>query len=211
MRKTLSDLIASMESKSTTSFEREYVFHGKLLDRSILDNAIDVEEQEQWTVKVFKTDTTPIEGSVRVRKVVKNKKTEYVLTTKTPAAVNGIGIGNLKLTQSFVETSVEVNKDMFEQFKALSTLGMVKTRHVLRIPGSGLVYEVDSFKQKNGRYSEWVKIDLEINSELTELPKLPSEFTDVIYNQKGERTPQEAKIVQDLYDNVFWLKNPFLN
>ena len=210
MRKTLSDLIVSMESKSTTSFEREYVFHAKLIDRDILNNAIDIEEQEQWTVKIFVTPATPIEGSVRVRKVTKNNKTEYVLTTKTPAPVNNSGVGHIKLTQALIESNVEVSKEMFEQFKTIATLGMIKTRHILPIPGTSLVYEVDSFKQNNGKFSEWVKIDLEVNSQMDELPSLPEEFKDVIYNQKGERTPQEAKLVQDLYDNVFWLKNPFL-
>lgn len=212
MRKTLNDIVLSFEAQqnTTTAYEREYVFHAKLHDRDVLNNATDIEEQEQWSVKIPKTDTTPIEGSVRVRKVTKNGKTDYTLTTKTPATVDGTGVGHIKLTQAFVETSVEVNKEMFEQFKMLATLGMVKTRHILPIEGTKMVYEVDSFKQKNGKFSEWVKIDLEVNSQLMELPKLPDEFKDVIYNQKGERTPEEARLVQRLYDDVFWLKNPFI-
>ncbi len=212
MRKTLKDLIVGMESKNiSSSFEREYIFHAKLHDRGILDVAIDSEIQEQWTVKVNKTPSTPIEGSVRVRKITKNGKTEYVLTTKTPAAVDDVGVGDLKITMSVIETNVPVDKTMFEQFKTIATVGMSKIRHVLPIPGSSLVYEVDSFKLNNGKFSEWVKIDLEVNSGMDKLPELPKEFKEVVYNQRGERTPEEAKLVQYLYDNIFWLKNPFLD
>lgn len=215
MRKGIFQLFAALEENTNGqhAYEREFIFHAKLLDRSILKTAIDIEEQEQWTIKVVKSPSNPIAGSIRIRKTTSGGKTNYVLTTKTPAPSTNKAIvgGGLALTQDLVEISSPSTEDAFEQFKMLSTLGMIKTRHILPIEGSPLRYEVDSFKLKNGKFCEWVKIDLEVPEEIDELPTLPTCFTEVVYNQQGQRTPAEAKLVSDLYDNVFWLKNPYLD
>ena len=102
---------------------------------------------------------------------------------------------------------LEATEDVFEMFKLMADQGMIKTRYNLPVEGTNLVFEVDRFVLPNGEFSEWVKVDLEVKGKLTELPKLPEAFTDVIYNQKDQQTEEEKELVWRLYETVFLTKN----
>lgn len=204
-----------MEDDSTgvTSIETEYVYYAKLKDISVLDTATKVEDQEQWSFKVPKSDKNACEGRLRIRRTVIDGNEEYVLTMKVD--VKGAGAPNTQnntsvpvASQSMREVGVVASKDAFEMFKLMSDQGMLKTRYTLPVEGSEMVFEVDRFKLENGDWAAWVKIDLEIKGNPIELPKLPDGFTDVIYNQKDQQTDEEKELIWRLYEEVFLAKNP---
>lgn len=218
MKKNISDFIKdyqlSMEDDSTgvTSKEIEYVYYAKLTDPSILDKATMVEDQEQWNIKVPKTDKNAAEGRIRVRKTTKGNTVQYVMTMKVESqALGAVNTQNntsvVTASQSMREVGLEASEDAFEMFKLISDNGMIKTRYSLPVEGTDLVFEVDRFVLPNGEYSNWVKIDLEVKGSLDELPKLPDGFSDVIYNQKDKQTNGEKELIWKLYEEVFLTKN----
>lgn len=201
------------DSSGVTSTETEYVFYAKLADPSILEKASRIEAHEQWSFKVPKTDKNAAEGRMRIRKTVVDGREEYVLTMKTelkdPGALNTQTNSSTPMaSQSMREVGLEASNDAFEMFKRMSDQGMIKTRYNLPVEGTDLVFEVDRFVLANGEYSQWVKVDLEVKGKITELPKLPDGFTDVIYNQKDQQTDEEKELVWRLYEEVFLTKNP---
>ena len=201
------------DSSGVASREPEYVFYAKLSDPTVLDKATHIEQQEQWSFKVPKTDKNAAEGRIRIRKTTVDSKTEYVLTMKTdlkaPVASNGENNTSVAApTQNMREVGLNASEDAFQMFKLMSDQGMIKTRYVLPVEGSDMTFEVDRFILPNQEWSTWVKIDMEVKGSLTEIPKLPEGFTDVIYNQKDQQTDEEKDLIWRLYEEVFLTKNP---
>ncbi len=200
------------DSSGVASTEVEYVYYAKLKDPSILEKATHTEAQEQWNFKVAKSDKNVAEGRLRVRKTTIDGKVDYVLTIKTEqkalqATTTQINTNTLLASQNLREVGLEATEDVFEMFKLMADQGMIKTRYNLPVEGTNLVFEVDRFVLPNGEFSEWVKVDLEVKCKLTELPKLPEGFTDIIYNQKDNQTEEEKELVWRLYETVFLTKN----
>lgn len=201
------------DSSGVASKEKEYVFYAKLSDPTVLDKATRVEQQEQWSFKVPKTDKNALEGRLRIRKTTVNGNVEYVLTMKTelkaPVASNEESNTSVAPpTQDMREVGLNASEDAFQMFKLMADNGMIKTRYVLPIEGSDMVFEVDRFILPNEEWSTWVKVDLEVKGTLTEIPKLPEGFTEVIYNQKDQQTDEEKDLIWRLYEEVFLTKNP---
>lgn len=184
--------------------EDELVFYGKLVNFAEL-KAKAAEYQEQYEVKIPKTDKNAIGGRIRVRKIVKGQKEpKFILTTKT------------KLPDgSEYESDCKTTEENFIQFKYFCEGGMIKDRYTFPVEGfKGLKWEIDVFTGTNGLFHEWVKIDLEREEsgiELANLPPFPVQLTDVITNQNGQRTPEEEAIVRTLYDTVFRTPNPIIS
>jgi hypothetical protein len=214
MKKLLIDLFLSLEQENTSGIindEKEYVFYAKLKDLSILKSAISVEEQEQWTIKIPKTSENLTKGTMRVRETVKDGVTTYALTVKTPLndAQGVFSQNNTSAStgmQKMREVAIDATEGTFELFKLMANSGMKKIRYTLPIEDNDCVFEVDCFLTPNGKYSEWVKIDLEVKEPLSDIPELPECFTDVIYNQEGSKTPEENELITRLYDEVFLIK-----
>lgn len=215
MKKVLNDFVIALEQEDVSGVvntETEYVFYARLKDPAILKSAISVEDQEQWTLKIPKTADNLSEGTLRVRKTKEGDKVTYALTIKT--RLNAVQ-GDLSNTdtqvavnlQKMLEVALEATVDSFEMFKSMANSGMIKTRYTLPIEGCDCVFEVDRFRMSNGEYSEWVKVDLEVKTPLSEVPELPVGFTDVIYNQKGKQSQEESEFITRLYDDVFLTKN----
>lgn len=184
--------------------EDELVFYGKLVNFAEL-KAKAAEYQEQYEVKIPKTDKNAVGGRIRVRKIVKGaKEPKFVLTTKT------------KLPDgSEYESDCKTTEENFIQFKYFCEGGMIKDRYTFPVEGfKGLKWEIDVFTGTNGLFHEWVKIDLEREEsgiELANLPPFPVQLSDVITNQNGQRTPEEEAIVRTLYDTVFRTPNPIIS
>lgn len=182
--------------------ETEYTLYARIVDLSILDKADSKEDQEQWQITIDKTDVNAASARMRVRKTTDQNGIQYVFTNKTKAKVGED------------EVSIEATEDMFKQFKMVSDSGMVKRRFIFAIRDLNLKWEVDMFFNPDGSYFEWCKIDLEVPQELFtsdfKLPELPKGFTDVIYNQRGQRTKEEIEKITYLHDTVFSKKNEYL-
>ncbi|MDD2879755.1 MAG: hypothetical protein PHQ58_04915 [Rhodoferax sp.] len=199
-RKPLSFFNVATEDNATgkAEIELEMVFYAKLLDRNLLATAKETEHHEQWEIKIPKTDETASSGRMRVRKTTKpNSEPEYVLTIKTKHYLGGeTEVGNPS------------SEDAFKQFKAMSPRGMNKTRYVFDIPNRVEKWEVDIFDNPDGTPCDWCKIDLELKSNIREVPAFPVGLFDersVITN--NDRSVESHMKIQELYDTVFIRKN----
>lgn len=180
--------------------EIEHVFYGRLIDIEELKKAASVESQEQWEIRIPKTEENANSGSIRIRKTtVGDAEPEYILTTKVSAG------GGDK-----IEVPIPTTADNFEQFKILSFAGMRKDRYHFPVEGTDLVWEVDMFLKPEGGYHEWVKIDLEVSDRGAAIPSLPIELKDVITSDYGMRTEAEELQVSALYAHTFITKNVHL-
>jgi CYTH domain-containing protein len=216
MRKNLKQLLVAMEEQATgkANFEREYVFYAKLSDKSILEKASHMEEQEQRSLKIAKTATNHASGTIRIRRTDDNGKISYIQTTKTP--VKPLERDTEKsdtvvadASQNMLEVAIDASEDAFNQFKLIADHGMKKTRYTFPIEGTELKFEVDVFDGQD-EDAPWVKIDLEVDKPLESIPALPDGFSNIIYNQKDDQTDEEKKLIWSLYENVFLVKNEYL-
>jgi hypothetical protein len=193
------------------SHEIEYVIYGKIVSKEELLRAHSREHQAQWQMYVPHSPDNAGEGSMRIRKIIPNitdtNNVKYVYTVKLKPR-DGVGK---------IEVPVEASEDMFKAFEILGDTGLIKDRHVFKVPESELQFEVDMFylpgaEVGSGQYNEWVKIDLEMPNAEMALPELPIKLTDVIICKPGvSLTPEAQAIVDDLFENHFKTKNKFLN
>lgn len=218
MKRNLKELLIALEEQATgkANHEREYVFYAKLTDPSILEKASHVEEQEQWSIKIDKTDKNYCSGQIRIRRTDDNGKVSYVQTVKTPIKPLQGDTGQsdtsvADASQNMLEVAIDASEDAFKQFKLIADQGMIKTRYTFPIEGTDLKFEVDVFHLANGEKSQWVKIDLEVDKPLESVPALPEGFSEVIYNQKDDQTDEEKQLIRSLYENVFLTKNEYLS
>lgn len=197
--------VVSQEAKIDAKVEREFVVYGKLEN---IDAAKAVAQKgetvyhEQWDIRVEKDETRQYFGQVRVRKTFTDKEQTYTLCIK-------------KLSEESndkYEIELEVDHEVFETVKALSTNGMIKARTKIPVEGEeGLFWEVDVFYQNgfDGDPVQWVKLDLEVPSFDREIPKLPLEFIEVLDTQPNERTEEQRQFVSKLMEETFLQKNPY--
>lgn len=177
--------------------EQEMVFYGRIVNFDDLKKAGGMERQEQYEIKVDKTEQNSSAGRVRVRMTTKkDADPEYVLTIKTP--VDGGGDTELDL---------EANELAFTQFRAMAPRGMLKDRYFFKFDDNHN-WEVDVFPTSNGAYQAWCKIDLEMAGFIGNTPEFPIQLEDVIIAQDGHRTPEEEEKIKVLYDTVFTVPNP---
>ena len=192
-------------SDGKANTEIEHVFYARVPDRAVLEQAAGWEHQEQWEIRIPKTDSNAGNGRVRIRMTQGPEKAkEYVLTTKT-----------FKDNGDRIEVPIPTTEDHFEQFKLLSECGMRKDRYFFPVEGTDLVWEVDMFYQPGSvigskEYYEWCKIDLEVADRSAPIPPLPFALEDVIAAPYGKRTPEEEAIVSKLHGEVFATRNVHL-
>lgn len=183
--------------------EIEHTIYARVVSMSELENASSMEMQEQWEIRVPKTEKNAGKGSFRIRKTqLKDGDPTYALTTKISASKDG----------DKIELAIPTNADNFEQFKFLSEQGMIKHRYHFPVEGTDLIWEIDMFPKEDGTYHEWCKIDLEVKDRDAPIPTFPIDLADVILPEGYGRTdPEEAeKAITALYDDYFLTKNTYL-
>lgn len=190
--------------------EIEHVFYGRITDFSVLERATgDIEEHEQWELKIPKTNENATRGGIRIRRtyIVGGRGTDqYVLTTKTYP--DG--------SDTALELPVPTTRENFLQFQALSSRGMIKHRYPFKVEGTDLVFEVDMFLKPGSKmldkdYFEWCKIDLEVTDRSAKIPPLPFELADMIPPKAlGPHTQQQSDQIKQLYETMFIRPNIFL-
>jgi hypothetical protein len=193
--------------------ERERVIYARLTDLNELSNATSVDSQEQWQIKLPKTENNAAKGTIRVRKVMPlmitdagimhrkptDDSTQYVITVKTE-----------RKADDRLEVPLPASEDMFNLFKLLAENGMHKHRFHFPIEGTELVFEVDAFPKVDGvGYHDWVKIDLELKDITVDIPELPFKTLELIYDNTQD--PEQKKKISELYDTIFLKKNPSLS
>lgn len=210
MKPSLLRLALEEAANGAANQEIEHVFYARLNgNRELFEKAAGREFQEQWEIKVPRTEENKAEGRIRVRHTAKTDGTEqYVLTTKTA--------GDGKLAR--LEVAIPTTKDHFKQFKMMANGGMKKVRFFFPIQGSELVWEIDMFVNdpvltaeeclaEGATFREWCKIDLEVKDRTALVPPLPIHFEEIITKQMGERTPEEEQHVRSLYESIFTIKH----
>lgn len=194
-----------------TFVEKERVIYARISDfEQLASKAKSADHQEQWGLKIPKTDKNFAEGQVRVRAItplairdgqrlpVPTEGAQYVYTVK---AKQGMGHN--------LEAPIPATADAFEIFKRIAENGMIKDRYHFPVEGTPLVYEIDVFLKPDGSYHEWVKIDLETKDMDAELPPLPIEVEEQILDNTEDKAEQ-AKIKQ-LYNTIFLTPNVYVN
>lgn len=164
--------------------ELEYTFYGQVKDLKQLEaNSFKKEKQEQWLVPI----ETDKKGKMRIRRIDDKR---CIATTK--------------FKRSGMKGSEEVEQDipneMFEHLKEMGTGGYIKTRYFIKAEESNLIWEIDVFKNSLGQDHDWVKVDLEVPTEETPIPKqLPVEFLQFITHQPNEQTAEERAQIDTLW------------
>lgn len=183
--------------------EIEFTIYARLVDMSQLSEAKSKESQEQWEIRIPKTEGNAGAGSMRVRKTQ--------IEGADPVFTRAIKIPYNKDNDK-IEIPLPSNEDEFTAFKFLSEKGMVKDRFHFPILGTDMVWEIDCFPKEGGGYHEWVKIDLEVKDRDMALPEFPVKLEDVILPKDfGKMSPEEHdKKVSELYDLYFLAKNSIL-
>lgn len=207
---------------SVTNEETELALYAKLLDPDSLVEADGIEDHIQLESKL-------ISGArIRVRKItpIKGGPTSgadrYELTLKIPAdPVGGI--------PSSMETTQEVDRPFYEEFAKVCHRAIVKRRYSIMgsvpvISGAEDVvippvkYEVDRFLNPTTRtYSEWIKIDIELDGVLNalkdagipiegvrqrfDLTRLP--FTSGDMFTSAGATPEQKALLGKLWETEF--------
>ena len=181
--------------------ENEYTFYAKIEDAERIKRLGKVVTQEQWQIKVKKTNDNLASGSIRVRRIVEDGQERFVRTTKVDGRQLKDG---LKESQ---ELNFDSNAEEFAMFKSLSEGGMHKDRVTIPTGIDGLAWEVDLFILEAGQYAPWCKIDLEVSKPLLSQPPLPPVFTEVIRERGQEMDPASREIVNQIYAKYFITRN----
>lgn len=197
--------VVSQEAASEAKTEREFVVYGKFEDPEDAAKVAQLGEtvyHEQWDIRVEKDEVRKYFGQVRVRKTFTDKEQTYTLCIKRLS----------EESDEKHEVELEVDQDIFEVVKALSTNGMIKARTKIAVEGEDdLFWEVDVF-YPNGfdkAPGQWVKLDLEVPSFDREIPELPIKLTEVLDTQPKDRSEEQRQFVSKLLEEHFLQQNPF--
>ena len=163
--------------------ELEYTFYGKLSNFDQLEQAVEVEEHEQWRLPL--ETEQPIKARLRL---INGRR--YTLTTKV-ARPGQLGVE---------EVNSDVTQDMFNHLKMAAVDGYKKSRYSFPIAGTSLKLEIDVFMDRSGNKHPWVKLDLEVASPDQRLPDLPIDFTELIVENGPKQTLEEKRFVRKLWD-----------
>ncbi len=199
--------LESISMEADVQVEEELVFYARITDLVALRAiANKIEHQEQWEVK------SPVgNGRFRIRETIDlieeskfhhlgpQNKPLYTLTTKLKRAEGGD-----------VETTADIDGDIFQSFAALCPNGMRKTRYEVPTGTPGYTWEFDVYAD-----TDWCKVDLELpqpgedrvrtsgSSWMQILSKLP--FVDGVMTNSNEA---DKDAIWALYENYFITKNP---
>ena len=180
--------------------EIEHVFYGRVTNLEELKNATAKENQEQWEIKIPKSDGNGGTGRVRIRKTTASDgNIEYVMTTKT-AEDDG----------SDTEVPIPTTQANFEQFQRIAEAGMIKDRYSFHIEGSSLVFEVDMFIKPEGGYHDWCKVDIEVSDLNAPIPPMPITLDNLIDSNPNNQSDSDRAQITALYAHAFLTKNKFV-
>lgn len=199
--KALAEIALEEDTSGVGAVETEHVFYVFINNFDQLKSATSKIHQEQWEVKLPRTEKNATSGSLRVRKVVEEgQPVQYCLTTKLLLNEDG----------DKDEVTTETSADMFTHLAFLSPGGMIKDRYTFPIEGSELVWEVDMFLKPDGTYHNWAKIDLEVKDRNEPIPEqFPVQFSQIIKGGYQQQSEAEAKKISELYSNFFLTPNKY--
>lgn len=183
--------------------EKEHTIYARVDSFEWLSKASSMESQEQWEIKVAKTEKNFGKGSMRVRKTW-NSGSDPVFTRATKIST--------KEADAKLEIPLPSNEEEFLAIMFLAEQGMRKDRFHFPILGTELVWEFDLFPNEDGSYHNWIKIDLEVDDLDAPLPAFPVPLAEVILPKRFKQIDEAAweSRVSSIYEQCFLSKNPFV-
>lgn len=206
--------------------EREIVIYVKVGDYAGLEQAFKKEEHLQAQIR------TKV-GYIRIRRT-KNADGSYKYDQTTKIKNKAVK------TREMREVTCDITQELFEQFLSIAESVMDKTRYCFRsekltvtvneksidLSPDDIIYEVDVFKDKDGKVSEWCKIDIEVQKldaklrtvfgdeipklnmvvKLNQLPFKPHTF---ILDDESTNADKKA-LVTEIYEQQFLIHNEAL-
>lgn len=204
---------------SEVQVETEITLYGQITNFEGLKEAKSKETHEQYEIKPSNTE----KGRFRVRKTTYNSgEIKYVLTIKIKSDSN-VGRANS-------ERNIDIDEGTFEDFKLMSSEGMLKDRYTFEVSSIATkdsqdnatdvditeptVWEIDVYPDESGGYAPWVKIDLELDGILKALEAKGVKNTSVNLSVNPKKLPigltniiennDETKgFITDLYNKHF--------
>jgi hypothetical protein len=192
MNKFMQRLALEDEAGQNKEMETEVIIYAKVGNFEGLHGADEIEEQYQLDGK-FENGMR-----CRVRRTTVNEDNKYYFTFKVPTS-------NQEGMEANVEYTDEVSQEFFEGFKKVAASAVNKTRFVFhsknvtltaKVDGSdrtfvlpSIKYEVDVYRDSNGHYIEWCKIDVEIDNVLDYINKNLPEHKEVNLSVKINHLP----------------------
>lgn len=167
--------------------EHELVFYGTIDSLEQLKQAFKAERHAQYEKKLDN-------GRIRVRSIEDNsgKRFELTLKRKDPTK-DGV-----------LESTTEIDERFFNEFRLCCEEGMIKDRFLFKTETEGIFWEVDVFKDPEGNYYRWCKIDLELDGQQIDVKAFPISLSNVIVQHKA--TDEEKKAISVLYEKYFLSK-----
>ncbi len=164
--------------------ELEYTFYGKVANFEQLQEAVEVEEHEQWTLPL---DT---EQPIRTRlRLINNRRPTITTKLKRPGVLG------------FEEVNSDISNDLYQHLKIAAIDGYKKTRYNFPVHGTPLKWEIDVFLDRSGNPHPWVKIDFEVNDPKDRIPDLPIDITEIIIDGGPKQTLEEKRFVRLLWES----------
>ena len=186
-----------MDETETKQVETEVVIFAKIGNMDGLQQANSQEHQLQLTTSLGKQNTC------RVRRTSKDDAVEYTYTFKLKNATEGAVVPLQH------EYNVAVTEDFFIGFKQVAEYAQDKIRYIFQsekitlkysendedkvIDVPDMIYEVDVFKKADGTFSEWCKIDIEIDKMMQYIDHNYPDIRDIKMSLKISHLPFEPK------------------
>lgn len=214
----LMDAIALEENETKENKESEVVIYAKIGDFQGLDKA-------SKKVRHHQIESEFSNGQrCRVRKIEDDGKETYEYTYKLKINTEA----DMSVNKEF---TVEVDKEFFDNFKYVGNKQVIKDRYIFNSENVELVYmdgedrktisipnvmyEVDVYEKEDGSFSEYCKIDVEVDNIINFLNKEYPELKDIKLNIKISHLPfvpenpilstdeSKKEFLSNLWDNEF--------
>lgn len=201
-----------LESEDTgVEIERERLMFGKIKDLSQLDKAAVKIKQEQYEIKVPKSDKNALGGKIRIRRSepLNGGEVTFTITTKTEVPITDDASSGIE--SRYLEINAPATEEMFKAFQYMAEGGMSKIRYEFPVEGTDRKWEFDIFTDSQGNPQQWCKIDFEVDKNGgDDLPPFPVEMERIISNPTEQQTDEEKAILDTLFSTVFKFNNPHL-
>lgn len=151
-----------------TIIEKELGYYCRILNFAQFKDAKEAVKIEDYYTSTPKSEEVPLNTKTRVRKIDSKEGVRYELTLK---------VGN-DMTQR-AENTVEITEDTFNLYCKIAKECTIKHRYTFDNEDGH--WCVDLFPNGSGGYSNWARVEVEVNDIPERAPKPPIEAEEVIY------------------------------
>lgn len=151
-----------------TIIEKELGYYCRILNFAQFKDAKEAVKIEDYYTSTPKSEEVPLDTKTRVRKIDSKEGIRYELTLK---------VGNDMTKRA--ENTVEITEDTFNLYRKVAKECTIKHRYTFDNEDGH--WCVDLFPNGSGGYSNWARVEVEVNDIPEHAPKPPIEAEEVIY------------------------------